>query len=45
MASFDISFYAPDDTEFINELQPAEWKSVSVTFDYTNNKEFKQPED
>jgi len=45
MASFDISFYDPDDTEFINELQPAEWKSVSVTFDYTNNKEFKQPED
>jgi hypothetical protein len=24
MASFDISFYAPDDTEFIEELQPAE---------------------
>jgi hypothetical protein len=24
MASFDISFYDPDDTEFINELQPAE---------------------
>jgi len=41
MASFDISFYAPDDTEFINELQPAEWKYVSVTFDYTNSDEFK----
>jgi len=24
MASFDISFYAPDDTEFLEELQPAE---------------------
>jgi hypothetical protein len=24
MASFDISFYASDDTEFIEELQPAE---------------------
>jgi hypothetical protein len=24
MASFDISFYAADDTEFIEELQPAE---------------------
>jgi hypothetical protein len=23
MASFDVSFYAPDDTEFANELQPA----------------------
>lgn len=45
MASFDISFYAPDDTEFLTELQPAEWKSVSVTFDYANNKEFKQPEE
>lgn len=45
MASFDISFYAPDDTEFINELQPAEWKSVSVTFDYAESKDFKQPED
>ena len=45
MASFDISFYAPDDTEFLNELQPAEWKSVSVTFDYANNKEFKNSQD
>lgn len=45
MASFDISFYAPDDTEFIEELQPAEWKSVSVTFDYANNTEFKNPAD
>ena len=45
MASFDISFYASDDTEFIEELQPAEWKSVSVTFDYANNKEFKNSED
>lgn len=45
MASFDISFYDPNDTEFINELQPAEWKSVSVTFDYANNKNFKDPED
>lgn len=45
MASFDISFYDPNDTEFINELQPAEWKSVSVTFDYANNKDFKNPED
>lgn len=44
MASFDISFYAPGDTEFIEELQPAEWKTVSVTFDYANNKEFKNPE-
>lgn len=44
MASFDISFYAPSDTEFIEELQPAEWKTVSVTFDYANNKEFKNPE-
>jgi hypothetical protein len=23
IASFDISFYAPDDTEFLTELQPA----------------------
>ena len=45
MASFDICFYAPDDVEFLNELQPAEWKSVSVTFDYANNKEFKNSED
>ena len=45
MASFDISFYDQYDTEFLNELQPAEWKSVSVTFDYANNKEFKQVED
>ena len=44
MASFDISFYAPDDTEFINELQPAEWKSVSVTFDYKDNEEFNDSE-
>jgi len=44
MVSFDISFYAPDDTEFIEELQPAEWKTVSVTFDYANNKEFKDSE-
>lgn len=41
MASFDISFYAADDTEFIEELQPAEWKYVSVTFDYAENNEFK----
>ena len=45
MASFDISFYASDDTEFVEEIQPAEWKSVSVTFDYANNKEFKNSED
>jgi len=44
MASFDISFYAPDDTQFLNELQPAEWKSVSVTFDYGDNNEFKNDE-
>ena len=44
MASFDISFYAADDTLFLNELQPAEWKSISVTFNYTNNDEFKNPE-
>ena len=45
MASFDISFYAYGDTEFIEELQPAEWKSVSVTFDYANNIEFNNPDD
>lgn len=45
MASFDISFYAPDDTEFLEELQPAEWKYVSVVFDYADNDEFKSPED
>lgn len=45
MASFDICFYAPDDVEFFHELQPVEWKSVSVTFDYENNKEFKNSED
>jgi hypothetical protein len=45
MASFDISFYAPDDTECVEELQPAEGKSISVTFDYANNKQFKNPED
>ena len=45
MASFDISFYASGDTEFIEELQPAEWKSVSVTFDYANNIEFNNPDD
>lgn len=45
MASFDISFYDPNDTEFLEELQPAEWKSVSVTFDYADNNEFKNSED
>ena len=45
MASFDISFYAPDDTEFLEELQPAEWKFVSVVFDYADNDEFKAPKD
>ena len=45
MASFDISFYAPDDTEFITELQPAEWKYISVVFDYANNDEFKSTDD
>ena len=45
MASFDISFYAPDDTEFLEELQPAEWKYVSVVFDYTDNDEFTTPKD
>ena len=45
MASFDISFYAPDDIEFFEELQPAEWKYVSVTFDYANNEEFNNPKD
>ena len=44
MASFDISFYAPDDTNFLEELQPAEWKYVSVTFDYTDSQSFKEPE-
>lgn len=41
IASFDISFYAPDDTEFLTELQPATWKYVSVVFDYTNNDNFR----
>ncbi len=45
MASFDVSFYAPDDTEFANELQPATWKYVSVVFDYAKSNEFKTPED
>lgn len=45
MASFDISFYAPDDVEYFNELQPVEWKSVSVVFDYWGNSEFNNPED
>ena len=45
MASFDVSFYAPDDTEFVNELQPATWKYVSVEFDYAKSNEFKTPED
>lgn len=40
MVSFDISFYAPNDTNFTEELQPAEWKYISVTFDYANNAEF-----
>ena len=40
MASFDISFYAPDDVEYLYELQPVEWKQVSVVFDYENNDEF-----
>ena len=39
MVSFDISFYAPYDTDFTEELQPAEWKYISVTFDYANNTE------
>ena len=44
MVSFDISFYAPNDTEFIKELQPSEWKFISVVFDYANNDGFKNPE-
>jgi len=40
MVSFDISFYAPYDTDFTEELQPAEGKYISVTFDYANNTEF-----
>lgn len=44
MASFDISFYAAKDTEFLKELQPAEGKYVSVVFDYSNNEEFKNSE-
>ena len=44
MVSFDISFYASDDIYFANELQPAEWKTVEVTFDYAENKEFKDAE-
>ena len=40
MVSFDISFYAPEDTDFTEELQPAEWKYISVTFDYASNTEF-----
>lgn len=40
MASFDISFYAPDDVEYLYELQPVKWKQVSVVFDYKNNDEF-----
>ena len=45
MASFDISFYDARDTEFLEELQPAEGKYVSVVFDYSDNEEFKNSED
>ena len=39
--SFDISFYGKDDVEKLKELQPEEWKEVSVVFDYAANEEFK----
>jgi len=37
--SFDIAFYASWDIE--HEIQPVEWKTVSVVFDYKENDKFK----
>ena len=45
MVSFDISFYAADDYEMVNELQPAEWKTVEVTFDYAQNDDLKKADE
>ena len=45
MVSFDISFFAADDFEMVNELQPAEWKTVEVTFDYAQNDDLKKADE
>ena len=40
MVSFDISFYNPENPDI--ELNPIEWKTVSVVFNYENNDELKE---
>ena len=40
MVSFDISFYNPENPDI--EINPIEWKTVSVVFNYENNDELKE---